>query len=138
MAFLTFSLRVSLGPRATAERRLDFPEKFISASAGTTIRDLNDDLLKNQFDTEFRELVEAFGRLLKLIIATIAAHGLKRIDKLFEWCLAEEYSSELANIKHDSRNIGIGYLHFWTMTEFPGTTIMPKTLLKASRHCDVR
>jgi hypothetical protein len=42
------------------------------------IRDLNDDLLKNQFDTEFKELVEAFGRLLKLIIATIDAHGLKR------------------------------------------------------------
>ena len=69
------------------------------------IRDLNDDLLRNQFDTEFKELVEAFGRLLKVIIATIDAHGLKRyflrkhkadVDKLFERCLAEEYSSELA------------------------------------------
>ena len=69
------------------------------------IRDLNDDLLKNQFDNELKELVEAFGRLLKLIIATIDAHGLKTgflrkhkvdVDKFFEWCLAEEYDSELA------------------------------------------
>jgi hypothetical protein len=75
------------------------------------IRDLNDDLLKNQFDREFKELVEAFGRLLKLIIATIDAHGLKTyflrkhkvdVDKLFEWCLAEDYSSELAR-KYQTR-----------------------------------
>jgi hypothetical protein len=69
------------------------------------IRDLNDDLLKKQFDNEFKELVEAFGRLLRLIIVTIDVHGLKThflrrhkgdVDKFFELCLAREYSSELA------------------------------------------
>ena len=75
------------------------------------IRDLNDDLLKNQFDHKFKELVEAFGGLLRPIIATTDAHGLKTyflrkhkvdVDEFFEWCLAEEYSSELAR-KYQTR-----------------------------------
>jgi hypothetical protein len=48
---------------------------------------------------------------LKLIIASIDARGLKTyflrkhkvdVDKFFEWCLAEEYSSELAR-KYQTR-----------------------------------
>ena len=81
------------------------------------IRDLNDDLLKNQFDSEFKELVEAFGQLLKAIMATIDAHGLrahflrkhkKDAGKFFEACFGRDYSSEMAR-KYQTRlkkNVG--------------------------------
>lgn len=42
------------------------------------IRDLNDDLLANPFDSELRELTATFGTLLRSIVATIDEHGLKR------------------------------------------------------------
>ena len=42
------------------------------------IRDLNDDLFKNQFDFEYKSLVQRFGELLKPIIITIDRFGLKR------------------------------------------------------------
>src|SRR6185369_14787495 len=41
------------------------------------IRDLNDELFKNPFDEEYKELVNAFNQLLKKIVATIDANGLK-------------------------------------------------------------
>jgi hypothetical protein len=42
------------------------------------IRDLNDDLFKNQFDPEYNRLVPAFNKLLRRIIETIDKHGLKQ------------------------------------------------------------
>ena len=42
------------------------------------IRDLNHDLLGNPFDEEFKSLVGDFGKLLRLIIATIDRYGLKK------------------------------------------------------------
>jgi predicted RecB family nuclease len=42
------------------------------------IRDLNDDLFKNQFDAEFKRFVQGFGELLKPIMQTIDKYGLKR------------------------------------------------------------
>ena len=42
------------------------------------IRDLNDDLFKNQFDLEYKTFVQRFGELLKPIIVTIDRFGLKR------------------------------------------------------------
>jgi hypothetical protein len=42
------------------------------------IRDLNDDLFKNQFDPEYNRLVPAFNKLLRRIIETVDKHGLKR------------------------------------------------------------
>jgi hypothetical protein len=42
------------------------------------IRDLNDDLFRNQFDLEYKLLVQRFGELLKPIIVTIDRFGLKR------------------------------------------------------------
>jgi predicted RecB family nuclease len=42
------------------------------------IRDLNDDLYKNQFDLEYKTFVQRFGELLKPIIVTIDRFGLKR------------------------------------------------------------
>ncbi len=75
------------------------------------IRDLNDDLFKNPFDAQFKEMVEAFGRLLKPIMATIDLHGLKAyflkkhkkdVSKFFEECFGKKYSSELAR-KYQTR-----------------------------------
>lgn len=42
------------------------------------IRDINDDLFKNQFDTELRELGSAFGDVLTAIVETIDQHGLQK------------------------------------------------------------
>ena len=75
------------------------------------IRDFNDDLFKNPFDEEFKGMVEAFGRLLKPIMATIDLHGLKshflkkhKVDviKFFSEYLVKDYSSELA-LKYQTR-----------------------------------
>ena len=41
------------------------------------IRDVNEDLLKNPFDQELKELATLFGRLLRPIIATIDRVGLR-------------------------------------------------------------
>jgi hypothetical protein len=41
------------------------------------IRDLNDDVLKNPYDQELKQLVMAFGVLLKPMIETIERYGLK-------------------------------------------------------------
>ena len=41
------------------------------------IRDLNDEMLNNPFDEEFKQLVIAFGDLLKPMIETVDSHGLK-------------------------------------------------------------
>ena len=75
------------------------------------IRDFNDDLFKNQFDNEFKGMVEGFGRLLRPIMTTIDAHGLKThflkkhkraVDVFFADYIEREYASELA-IKYRTR-----------------------------------
>jgi hypothetical protein len=42
------------------------------------IRDMNDDLLRNPYDDDFRWLVSQFAALLRLIVSTIDQHGLRR------------------------------------------------------------
>ena len=42
------------------------------------MRDLNNDLLKNPFDEEFKKMVSTFAGLLKAIVITIDKRGLKR------------------------------------------------------------
>ena len=42
------------------------------------IRDLNDDLFRNQLDDELRDFVQAFARLLKPVISTIDERGLRK------------------------------------------------------------
>ena len=70
------------------------------------IRDLNDDLIKNPFDDEYKTIVNAFGDLLKNVVATIDQFGLKRrhlqkhIRDTERFCVRHfeiEYKSELAN-----------------------------------------
>jgi hypothetical protein len=75
------------------------------------IRDLNDDLFKNQFDLEYKAFVQRFGELLKPIIVTIDRFGLKRrflsqykkvVEKFFRDCVDCEGISELTR-KYQTR-----------------------------------
>ena len=69
------------------------------------IRDLNQDLFKNQLDFEYKRIVVHFGCLLKAIVETIDTYGLKRrylqkhkkdVDAFYNAILTQEYTSELA------------------------------------------
>jgi hypothetical protein len=69
------------------------------------IRDMNGDLLKNQMNAEYKEMVLQFGILLRKIIATIDKYGLKKrhlnkhkkdVKKFFDDTLNEDYKTELA------------------------------------------
>ena len=75
------------------------------------IRDLNDDLFKNQFDLEYKTFVQRFGELMKPIIVTINRFGLKRrflsqhkkmVKKFFRDCVDCEGISELTR-KYQTR-----------------------------------
>jgi hypothetical protein len=70
------------------------------------IRDLNDDLFKNQFDQEYNVMVPAFNKLLRKIIETIDKHGLKKFylnkhikdtDAYYREFVEKTYKSELAS-----------------------------------------
>jgi hypothetical protein len=69
------------------------------------IRDLNDDLFKNQFDQEYKILVAAFNKLLRRIVETIDKHGLKKVhlnrhcrdkEDFYREFVDRPYQSELA------------------------------------------
>ena len=75
------------------------------------IRDLNDDLYKNPFDAEYKEIVTSFGKLLKTIIETIDKKGLQKkylekhlkdTEQFYQKYLIPEYGGELA-IKYAKR-----------------------------------
>ncbi len=68
------------------------------------IRDLNNDLLINQFNIEYKEFVVSFGKLLKMIIETTDKHGLQKkylqkhqkdIDEFYEKVINQEYETDL-------------------------------------------
>ena len=70
------------------------------------IRDLNDDLLKNPFDGEFKFMTHNFSTLLQNIVKTIDKYGLKRrhlnkhkkeVNAFFKMLNACKYSSETAS-----------------------------------------
>jgi hypothetical protein len=70
------------------------------------IRDLNDDLFKNQFDKEYNEMVPAFNQLMRQIVETIDKHGLKQIklnkhikdtDNFYREFVERNYKSEIAS-----------------------------------------
>ena len=69
------------------------------------IRDLNDDMLKNPYDDELRQIVQRFGELLRLIVDTIDQRGLKKhflnkhlpdVKRFYKWLLAQRWQSEVA------------------------------------------
>jgi hypothetical protein len=69
------------------------------------IRDMNHDLLNNPFGDEFKWLVQAFGELLRTIMATIDRCGLKMrhlnkhvddVDRSFRMLAGRQFHSDLA------------------------------------------
>jgi len=75
------------------------------------IRDLNDDLFKNQFDLEYKLFAQKFAELLKPIIMTIDQFGLTRrhlskhkqsVERFFKNCVDCEGDTELTR-KYQAR-----------------------------------
>jgi hypothetical protein len=69
------------------------------------MRDINDDLHRNPFDKELKELAKEYTLTLKPIVETIDKHGLKtkllskhraRADAFLEWNAKREVTSEVA------------------------------------------
>ncbi len=69
------------------------------------IRDLNDEILNNPFDTEMKSIAVGFADLLRPIVETIDRHGLKTrflrrhqidVDSFFGFLGASEFRSEAA------------------------------------------
>ena len=69
------------------------------------IRDLNNDLYKNPFNEEYKNLVTKFTSVLKKIVSTIDQYGLKKrylnkhkkdVKHFYNHVLNEEYSTDLA------------------------------------------
>jgi len=70
------------------------------------MRDMNDDLLANPFDEEFKGLARAFSGLLRAMVETIDAHGLRKwylrkhkaaVDKFYDDVFGRAYQSEAAS-----------------------------------------
>jgi predicted RecB family nuclease len=91
------------------------------------IRDLNDNLFKNPFDTEYKAIVTAFNTLLKNIIETIDYHGLqtywlrkhiKETERYYHNIIEKQYSSELAIkcIKRFKKH----WNELWTFLKYEG------------------
>ena len=69
------------------------------------MRDLNEDLLKNQLDSEYKEVVTQFGGILNTIVETIEMYGLKKrhlnkhkkkVSRFFKRLEDKDYGSPLA------------------------------------------
>jgi predicted RecB family nuclease len=69
------------------------------------MRDLNDEILNNPFDTEMKSISTGFAGLLKPIVETVDRHGLRKrflrkhladVDKFFEFLDATQFTSEAA------------------------------------------
>jgi hypothetical protein len=69
------------------------------------LRDLNDDLLRNPFDEEFKSLAMKFSSLLQKVVETVDRYGLKKwhlhkhrkdVEAFFDAACAGESPSEVA------------------------------------------
>ena len=69
------------------------------------IRDFNDDLFKNPFDEEFKDLAKKFTHILQAVVETIDKYGLKKrhlhkhkkfVLKFYDYVLGRDYTSESA------------------------------------------
>jgi predicted RecB family nuclease len=69
------------------------------------LRDLNEDVLKNPFDEEFKILAHGFAALLRTVVATIDRYGLKQrhlhkhraaVEAFFDQACSKEAQSEIA------------------------------------------
>ncbi len=59
------------------------------------IRDLNNELLSNPFDDEYKILVAEFGSMLRRIIATVDRYGLKKRHLAKHQCEVDKFLSKL-------------------------------------------
>ena len=68
------------------------------------IRDMNDDLRANPFDTEYKALIQDFSHLLQSIVQTIDTYGLKKrhlrkhkkdVDRFYRKHTNKEYETEI-------------------------------------------
>jgi hypothetical protein len=66
------------------------------------IRDLNDELFKNPFDLEYKALVVAFGKLLRIVISTIDRHGLKKRHLARHGKDTDQFRRQFVERKHQS------------------------------------
>lgn len=91
------------------------------------IRDLNDDLFKNQFDQEYKPIVTAFSSLLRNIIRTIDRHGLKKIclekhiretEQFYNTFVEHTYKSELAT--KCAKRFKKHWEQLWTFLHYDG------------------
>ena len=69
------------------------------------VRDINDDMFRNPFDTELKEMAQQFATLLRTIIETVDRYGLKRwhlhkhkkaVQRFLKNVCSQEFSSEVA------------------------------------------
>lgn len=66
------------------------------------IRDINDDLFKNQFDFEYKQIVTCFGKLLRKIVDTIDKYGLKKRHLTKHKKDVAIFYKKFIDIKHES------------------------------------
>jgi len=91
------------------EQMILFGEDAITpatASIRRLMRDLNDEMLNNPFDEEFKSIVLTFARLLKPIVETIDQHGLRRhflrkhsvtVDRFYRFLNGSAFKSDAAS-----------------------------------------
>jgi Transposase IS66 family len=106
------------------------------------MRDVNDDLSKQPFNEEMKEIARRFASLLKPIVETVDHFGLKarylrrhkRSVENFTMRFPNRPSRRkwLSGTRSDSRRIEISCSRSSITTEFRGTTIMPSTQLRLS------
>ena len=67
------------------------------------MRDLNDDMLKNPYDDDLRQIVQQFADLLRPIIDTVDGRGLKKrflkkhlvdVKRFYKWLLAQQWQGD--------------------------------------------
>src|SRR6185312_13139301 len=91
------------------------------------IRDLNDELFKNPFDEEYKALVVAFGKLLRIVITTIDRYGLKKRHLAKHLKDTEQFRRQFVERQHQSelaakatKRLRKHWQECWTFLEHDG------------------
>jgi predicted RecB family nuclease len=109
------------------------------------MRDINEDLLKHPFNEELSFVAKRFGALLREIVATIDAYGLKKRSLGKHKRSAERFLDDVAALQCTTRSAPLcksasirivrGSSHFSTTITCHGTTTMPNTRFERSLAC---
>ncbi len=105
------------------------------------VRDIDDDLLKNPFDTELKIIAQEFGALLRTIVATVDRYGLKSRHlrkhkpaalRFLDSVASKDFSSEVAdNYKRRFQKSGIKMFTFLDHDGVPWNNINAEHAIKA-------